>query len=393
LELNTDKTKILIFRSNKKLKQPEFNFNGHELRSVDQIKYLGITWDYTGNFGNAIKELKVRGMRAYFKIMSSLKSHNISSGKVAIKLFDSMVKPILLYGCQIWGQNFTKCLQKDDFGQFDKLSFEDVQNKMCKFVLHVGKQTSNLTSRAELGRYPLFISAAVLTIKFLVKLIQSPDKLAYSAYIEERDSNKGNNWMTFCEAILKRCNVTADSLSNNSSHVFTSIRKCLEKQYQDFFYHRIHSIHGNNGQSGNKLRTYKLLKHDYVCEPYITANLPPKYASLISKIRISAHELEIENGRRARPLPVPCNQRYCKHCKDQVEDEIHFVMKCSLYNELRMKLFSDLDKLISVNNVLHDDVKTFTLLFTSDIYVFNLYLGKFLENCLKKRANYLQNTM
>ena len=36
----------------------------------------------------------------------------------------------------------------------------------------------------------------------------------------------------------------------------------------------------------------------------------------------------------------PLNRRFCFHCPDQIEDEIHFVFDCTLYTEHRLELFS-----------------------------------------------------
>ena len=46
----------------------------------------------------------------------------------------------------------------------------------------------------------------------------------------------------------------------------------------------------------------------------------------------------VEKGRRFKPR-VERNERFCFFCKDKIEDEIHFVTKCPLYNEERIKLY------------------------------------------------------
>ena len=59
-----------------------------------------------------------------------------------IKLFDSIVLPILMYCSEIWG--FYK---SDDV--------EKVHIRLLKQVLGVRKQTSNVAVYGELGRFPL----------------------------------------------------------------------------------------------------------------------------------------------------------------------------------------------------------------------------------------------
>ena len=69
-----------------------------------------------------------------------------------INLFDALVKPIMPYGCEKYGdQNYC---QKT---HFDKSIIEQVHIKFCKQILNVPWYTENIACRAELGRYPLSI--------------------------------------------------------------------------------------------------------------------------------------------------------------------------------------------------------------------------------------------
>jgi len=54
----------------------------------------------------------------------------------------------------------------------------------------------------------------------------------------------------------------------------------------------------------------------------------------ISRLRVSAHRLMIECGRWAKPNPF--DRRICNICQT-LKDEFHFVLICSLYNEIRRK--------------------------------------------------------
>ena len=68
-----------------------------------------------------------------------------------------MVKPIALYGCQVWCQDLLKYDLKY-IHRIDKIPFEKLQNKECKYLLNVRKNVNNIAVRAELGRYPLYIT-------------------------------------------------------------------------------------------------------------------------------------------------------------------------------------------------------------------------------------------
>ena len=59
----------------------------------------------------------------------------------------------------------------------------------------------------------------------------------------------------------------------------------------------------------------------------------------MTKIRISAHSLAIEVGRYNK---TPIEARFCQHCASEIENEIHFILKCPKYNTLRQGTYSNL---------------------------------------------------
>lgn len=86
-------------------------------------------------------------MKALFKVTSMLKSQKLADSQLYIKLFDTLVKPILLYGGQIWSQHLLRFFAKDDFGKFDQLPFEQLHTKLCRRALGVGKNASSIAVR------------------------------------------------------------------------------------------------------------------------------------------------------------------------------------------------------------------------------------------------------
>ena len=62
--------------------------------------------------------------------------------------------------------------------------------------------------------------------------------------------------------------------------------------------------------------------------------------NIFTKLRISDHNLEIERGRYFK---INRDERLCKFCKI-VEDEEHFILKCSKNENIRQALFGDIKK-------------------------------------------------
>ena len=69
---------------------------------------------------------------------------------------------------------------KNDFnGNWDKLPVEKVYLKFCKLYLGVGRKTSNIASRSELGKYPLIINAFKGIFKYVTQLNSLPETLLF----------------------------------------------------------------------------------------------------------------------------------------------------------------------------------------------------------------------
>ena len=84
-------------------------------------------------------------------------------------------------------------------------------------------------------------------------------------------------------------------------------------------------------------------------ERYLKEGFPVHITKAIAKIRVSAHDLEIERGRKCRPEPIPAEQRWCRHCITEVEDEMHFMIGCPLYAPQRQQLLKHVPGLANLS--------------------------------------------
>ena len=77
-----------------------------------------------GGISSGLKDLKDRGIKALYKIKHQLGPLFLQHPKVTIKIFDTLVKPILLYASDFWG------IPKNN-------PIENVHIKFCKELLRV----------------------------------------------------------------------------------------------------------------------------------------------------------------------------------------------------------------------------------------------------------------
>jgi hypothetical protein len=95
----------------------------------------------------------------------------------------------------------------------------------------------------------------------------------------------------------------------------------------------------NSNVNGNKLRLYRNFKKDLVPEYYVLNSMPRHLRSYICKLRCGTLPLAIETGRFNKP-PIPLNEKTCPFYYNTVEDEVHFLIDCDIYSDLRFSLFN-----------------------------------------------------
>ena len=74
----------------------------------------------------------------------------------ALKLFDSIVVPILCYSAGVWGYQYTECIER-------------VQSNFCRRVCCLNKHVPNFTALYECGR-PLSVIYVTRCVKSWIKL-------------------------------------------------------------------------------------------------------------------------------------------------------------------------------------------------------------------------------
>ena len=94
-----------------------------------------------------------------YSILRKAKTHNLSFDCI-LDLFDKIVQPILLYGCEVWGLSNTSNIEK-------------LHLRFCKYILKLRKNTPNFMIYGELGRYPIEINIKLRMVTFWAKMISS----------------------------------------------------------------------------------------------------------------------------------------------------------------------------------------------------------------------------
>lgn len=320
LSVNCTKTKILIFCGKKSNYNYPFKLNNHVLEHVFSYKYLGISFNYNGKFNNGIKELKDQGRRAMFSLLQ--KSNHLQLDiSVQIELFNSLVRPILTYGCEVWGYAGIEIV-------------ESLQLEFLKYILHVKKSTRNCFVYGETGQYPLYIHEYSRLIKFWHKMkVNNDDKMSSCLLKTLHECFDFNifksDWLSKVKKILDDCGLSFVWLNPNSVQS-DWLSNSVNKRLQDMFI----QAWMQQCMECSKSCHYHLFKPTFGLEKYLV-NPPFSFRIAMTKLRTANHKLPIEKGRYRN---LPREERKCNLCNiDKIGDEFHFLLECPLLNDIRTK--------------------------------------------------------
>ena len=400
LEINHNKSKVMIFESRKQNCNHIFNIGSEILERVYQYKYLGIMLEYTGNYSSAKTDLYQRSQKAYFKLRKLLNIDFIKP-KLYLDIFDKTVLPVLTYGSSIWGVfniNTTRYKRnKNPNYLYEEYIGEKIHTKLCKILLGVNQKTSNIACRAELGRYPLMTQILTNTISYRARLEKINDlELVKDSYKDDimLHTYGLSTWYSCTEEILKTLNFNTNILNLTSKKVRKTVQNKLNTCYNIYHRDTINNDTRKDPNEKNKLRTYRLFKENIKYESYLDLDINKSLIKKYTQLRLSAHKLQIELARHIKTTPNDRNTqklqaRKCKLCHSSDEDEIHFVMQCPSYNTERTKYLTDIHKLCNNTKQLNDR-QLFTWIFSNEDSTIMIKTIKFINIIFKQREKLLK---
>lgn len=337
LDINIDKTKIIIFNKAGRLLKSTFTYQNETIESVKSYRYLGIYFSASGSFSYAKSELYKKGLKAYFKLCKTILNLHPSI-RTSLHIFDHTVKPILLYGCEIWG-TFNPASAKFRNGiSFDKIfknaEPEKLNLKLSKFVLGVHRKSSNFAVLSELGRFPYYIDIVKASLKFWHRLENSDHNSLLSDALECSKSlaHTSNSWYNTIQQYSGILGMPLNAFIHMTPAAFNKkLSKLLKNKYLHEWYSTKESL------AIGKLDTYTRIKNSFGFEKYLSS-LHFTHRKDLTRLRISSHRLNIETGRYAG---IERSDRICSKCSMGVlGDEIHFMLECPTYQAFREPLLT-----------------------------------------------------
>ena len=330
LKINVNKTKIIRFAKRKspvnQNNQYNFLLNGEKVDVVDHYVYLGTTISYNGKYKEAIKKQVLQAQRALFTIKSKKEMYDLPFD-IVIDLFDKMILPILLYGCEIWGYEDVECI-------------EIFYRKFLKYTLRLNMQTTSCMVYGEAGRTPLSITIKSRMVCFWHKItVGAKNKLSHKlTYLLKKLHEQNQHYSPWLKSIEQILNTSGygNVWQNPDAVEHNWLKKTIERRLSDIYIQNWQ----NQVNTMSSCIIYRSIKPYFKSEKYLMlSNLSDRISICkfrCRNIKIPVVILGYANSNTAY------ENRLCSICDmNEVGDEYHYILKCPAFQDHRNRYLSE----------------------------------------------------
>ena len=240
-------------------------------------------------------------------------------------------------------------------------------------------KSCNAAVLAECGRLPAYIDSQIKCLKYWLKLIELPNyRYAKKCYNMLRHFDNANkiNWASHVKHLLcvngYRYVWEQQTVGNKNVFIIQFKQRLIDQYFQDWH---------NTIQETSKLYLYRTIKLSYGLDKYTCVLNIRKFRHLYCSFKIGSLDLHIQSGRYNN---IPREQRLCKLCTLEVEDEYHFLLKCPMYNELR-------NIYIPAKYITNPNHHKFVLLMTCKNEKIILNVANYIYMAYRERNTFLRN--
>jgi hypothetical protein len=173
MDVNTTKTEILVMgRSTSVARCMDFRFyyRGVRIAVVSVAKYLGVHFQSHGRFTFAVAQLCDSATRARFALQKRIHDMKSLTPDMQLRLFNAIVRPILSYGCQVWGVDYLTLPAPTANGTsyhnlVPESPLEHVQLDFLRFVGGVNRTAPNWVLLQEFNVQPIQAHLVVCVVR------------------------------------------------------------------------------------------------------------------------------------------------------------------------------------------------------------------------------------
>ena len=354
LRVNTGKTKMMVFKNGSKQSKVEtWSYKDSEIEKVKSFKYLGVTLAFNGLW-RTHQNIAAESANKNMLIARRAAYKDTLPVTMLTRIFDTMVQPVLTYGCEVWG---THC---------DSKIIEKANNKFCKQVLGVNQAAANSGVVAEMGRVTTKTIIKTRIIGYWLKLREDDDRILQKQCLEFQTRNRKNNsWLYGVDLILNEVGnggLVHEQKIDHPKKTFKIIKEALKQ--------RDHNEIIADCKKKTTLNILAASKSDVKKEKYIEHNKKTRRA--IATMRLGTWKWK--GWRDAEGV------RKCVFCQGE-ETEAHLLFECEGYRGERVEEITKI-----YNNMQNGVVKMLSTENTNEIK----QLAEQIQKILNKREQEIE---
>ena len=299
IKLQLTKCAMMCVNSNDVCDSEPITVDGVTLRSETQEVYLGSVITNSYKLVNDVEaDIKHRHINV-IKFYAFLRTNVNAPVSIKLKVSESCVMSSTLHNAETWAN-----------ANIERL--EVIHRRMLKSILGVRNTTCSEFLYIELGVTSIRTQLLVKQWKFWKKVLE--------LHVNEP--------LVYVVDLCKQRKVKEISHYERLMDTYGSVEEIISEFYEK----TKSSIRRKAEQGRSKYSTYITINPLLETPSVYDTTRGHKNVSMVAKLRTSAHNLQIEMGRRTA---TPKESRKC-HCGD-VEDEKHFLTQCQVYEHIRRK--------------------------------------------------------
>lgn len=404
MAVNVPKSEVVVFNSQWSAVNAQYTwqYNGVALKRVDGFCYLGLLFQDQVSIKACMELALTRGRAAMHALIRRCASIGFNNVAVKCYLFNTLVEPIMSYGCELWAPYWLCTMAKSDMQWGSGYHAERLHAFFLRHCTGLPASAPLAPLMHDLGRTPVTHAWLNRIMCFWNRVMKRPaSDLVRMALEESRDwGGQGTTWagtVQKCMGILD-VPVAADGHTLPVRLAIDNIkRKWAQVMWQPLTsLQRALALRGLRGidvrgcpddiRDGFKLFVYSRWFADPAVVFDRQQNWPYhvfdwRHVVAVARFRLGSSWLNVEQLRYQR---VVRSARLCDCCPQKVrEDEMH-ILECPRYAQLR----SDFADVMHPNFVSSDSIMRQVMTHGNDGNAWRR-LASFLHACYVKRERVL----
>ena len=344
LTVSIKKSEVVLFNKQFCTKAvPEsakFTYDGIPLKATDTFIYLGslqLDDDSHKRAKEASSRMLTKAPKAYHKMNGRCHSMELYNISILTHLFDALVRPILNFGCEVWGPSMLTNPHITNNHAHEKW-----HRKVLKRMVGVCTSTASNIIMEELDRVPLCFDWLKQALRFWNKTVDKDvNDLCRMALEESFNANTG--WVHDLRKALMQL---GSSVHLNSIETI-DVEDILSEVTEAWRFKYPNNTNAVRDIPDECRAGFKRIRYQKWFAPVRIDNnkvMPFTYAlhrrdqvRIVAQFRMGSHWLNSERMRLVNGIYHPRSLRHCQLCElNKLEDERH-IFECPFYNNIRLR--------------------------------------------------------